>query len=180
VCLPTSLNRLSPGQAQGRKEKRAALQPVDIPDCRESPKTIEDIRPNTIQEDARMPPEEIRSSAESPAKPLDDGRLVDDVVAALGSRKDEFTRDVQDAVAKFIAGQGGNCLAIVGRSPSGAIARTWPPLPTMEYARCLYAFCRGQHYADLALDSGLTDPVVEVVTERFQEFYIDQSDEIAE
>jgi hypothetical protein len=98
---------------------------------------------------------------------VDQQEIVREIVTRLDGRREEFLVEVLQSVRSHIGAQGAGCMTIVGRTPSGGVARSWPLSASVEYAKCLTAFCRGQEFAGHRLDSGLTDPVVEIVTERF-------------
>jgi hypothetical protein len=104
---------------------------------------------------------------------------VRNLVELLGENKEAFLTSVNQTIRSYIERQGAECLTIIGRLPSGEIGHTWKLAPNLEYCRCLMAFCQAKQFKGYALDSGLTDPVVELVAKEFESFYQDHNHQIA-
>lgn len=104
---------------------------------------------------------------------------VQQIVAQLDARKVTFLDEVEEAVRGYIAAQGPACMTIVERWSDGSVYRTWEISPTPGYVGHLIKFLRGETADGHALDSGLTDPVMAVVTSKFRQLHFDTGEVIA-
>ena len=104
--------------------------------------------------------------------------LVNQMVDALEADKDPFLDYVRGNVRGFIEKQGAGCLALVETTPKGRVL--WKLSPDPSYIARLISFCRGVPHGGNALESALTEPVVGIVTDCFEEFYESRSDVLAE
>lgn len=98
-------------------------------------------------------------------------KAISNLVQNLEIQRETFLSGVSTDIHGFISQQGAQCLTIVGRSSRGRIERTWKLAASFEYINCLVAFSRQQSYQGLMLDSGLTEPVVQKVIDRYESFY---------
>ncbi|MDQ3799498.1 MAG: hypothetical protein M3384_08615 [Acidobacteriota bacterium] len=105
---------------------------------------------------------------------------VQELVNLLGEKKYEFLNDVEKSIENYVSNQGSNCLTIVGRYPSGVVYKRWYLSASLEYIRCLVAFCRQQKFQGKELDSGLTDPISNIVSKRFESFYEQNAESISQ
>jgi len=96
----------------------------------------------------------------------------------LGDRKGPFIAAVQQKIDSAIAASSvADCLTMIERRPAGDLVRR--PEATIDYIRCLAAFCSNKSPSDSSLDSGLSDPVVRIVVKEFEQFYDVNSDRVA-
>lgn len=114
-----------------------------------------------------------------PRPPMAQQLVISQLMEKLGESKATFLARVEATVESFIAAQGVGCLGIVARNPDGTIARTYRPVGTIEYARCLKAFCLGSTFEGRPLDSGLTEPVVQVVVSQFEALYEGHTEDLS-
>lgn len=108
---------------------------------------------------------------------MDKQQLIHDLVTRFDGKRDAFLSDVRNAVAGHIASQGTGCLTLIERKASGP--ETWTLSANPQYGMRLIAFCRGATYDGNTIDSGLTEPVVGIVTRQFEMLYQSNDEDIA-
>ncbi len=104
--------------------------------------------------------------------------LVRELTAQLGDKKPAFLADVRSSVSSYIEAQGSGCLTLIERRDRGDI--TWELAADPSYVARLVSFCRAKPHDGNAIDSALTPPIADLVSQKFQKLYDDSSDEIAE
>ncbi len=109
---------------------------------------------------------------------MDKRELVQDLASRFAGKKSAFLSEVRNAVSSFISGQGAGCVTLIERKMDGK--EVWELSPHPGYALRLIAFCRGAKYDGHVIDSGLTDPVIGIVTRRFEMLYQGNDEEIAQ
>lgn len=110
---------------------------------------------------------------------MDKNQLVNDLTVKFNDKKDDFLIDVQSAVKGYISNQGAGCLTLVERKRNGGTER-WALSAHPGYALRLIAFCRGKKYKGNEIDSGLTAPMIGIVTRQFEKLYETNDEEIAQ
>jgi hypothetical protein len=108
---------------------------------------------------------------------MDKQQLIRDLTERFEQKKEGFLSDVRNAVTRYISNQGADCLTLIERKRSGN--KTWRLSAHPGYALRLIAFCRGAKYDGNPIDSGLTEPVIGVVTKQFELLYQSNDEEIA-
>ena len=108
---------------------------------------------------------------------MDRQELIRNLEARFNADVATFLYDVRSAVSGYISGCGAGCLTLIERTSSGP--SVWTLRADPQYAMRLVAFCRGKTYNGNALDSGLTEPVVGIVTRQFEMLYQSKDEEIA-
>lgn len=104
------------------------------------------------------------------------------LIKELGNKKNDFLDGVEETIKIYIAGKSWQeCLTIKQLYPDSTIIKsTWSPKISLDYAKRLVAFMRGEQYEEggffsskrrYDLDSGLTQGVVDEVTKEFNKFY---------
>lgn len=102
---------------------------------------------------------------------------IKEIVNKLGEQKNQFLDEVQTSTHRFISSQGSDCLAIVEKK---TFNKVWELSASVSYVEVLIKFCQGKRYNGNELDSYLTEPIIESVTKKFQEFYMKNNDIIAD
>lgn len=105
-------------------------------------------------------------------------QLIKDLTHRFENQKTDFLYDVKNSVSRYIAAQGANCLTIVEKNNANTVA-VWNISPNPAYALRLIAFCRGKQYNGNNLDSGLTKPVINIVSKKFEQLYEKNDEKIA-
>lgn len=106
--------------------------------------------------------------------------LLESLINNLDEEKYEFLDSVETKINTHISSRGfKECLTFVERGSSGIVLKTWKLEASVDYIRCLTAFCSGSRFKGNDLDSYLTDGVVGIVTKEFESFYEKNSEEIA-
>ena len=95
--------------------------------------------------------------------------LINIINAELGSHKDDFLKEVQDKIYKYIDTKScAQCLSIVERK---SYSITWEPSDALDgYIPRFIAFLRKKRYKGHELDSALTDEVVNIVVTTYNQF----------
>lgn len=95
------------------------------------------------------------------------------IVNSLGSNKSSFLSDVKYDINSYISNRSvSDCLTLVTRYSDGSTGAKWYPSEVLDgYTERFIAFLRNEKYNDNVIDSALTDPVVEIVSKRFERFY---------
>jgi hypothetical protein len=106
---------------------------------------------------------------------MDKRQLTQDLVTRFGDKKESFLSDVRHAVTGYISSQGSSCLTLIERKSNGP--EVWSLSPHPGYALRLIAFCTESKYDGHVIDSGLTEPVIGIVTRQFEMLY-QSNDEI--
>jgi hypothetical protein len=104
---------------------------------------------------------------------------VQHIVAQLDAWKPSFLDEVETAVKSYIAAQGKDCLTIVERGSDGSIYKTWELSASPAYVGRLVHFMRNETVDGHILDSGLTDPVMAVVTGKFRDLHRETGEIVA-
>jgi hypothetical protein len=108
---------------------------------------------------------------------------MDDVLALLNQRKENFLDDVETDVKIYIKSTGKQCIAMVEKaSDSGIILKTWEVHlndDLGDFCKVLYKFVRKEQYHGHDLDSALTEPIVNLVETAYQDFYQSESEAIS-
>lgn len=109
---------------------------------------------------------------------MDKHQLVNDLVTKFNDKKYDFLSDVRSAVTGYISNQGAGCLTLVEKKRNGE-KNVWKLSPHPGYALRLIAFCRGAKYDGNEIDSGLTEPIIGIVSRQFERLYQTNDEEIA-
>lgn len=109
---------------------------------------------------------------------MDREQLVNDLATRFNGKKTNFLTDVRSAVNGYISSQGTGCLTLIEKKRNGTKEK-WELSPHPGYALRLIAFCRGKKYEGNEIDSGLTEPVIGIVTRQFEHLYQANDEEIA-
>jgi hypothetical protein len=109
---------------------------------------------------------------------MDNEDIIQALVKSLGEQKPQLLNDVSSSIKAYISSQGTNCIAINQVYPAGTLKRRWELSLSIDYIRCLYAFCRRKPFQGYELDSSLTVPIVDIVTSRFEAFYQENNEHI--
>ena len=105
---------------------------------------------------------------------------VKSIVDALGKDKTVFLNDVESSIREHIRNKSWQeCLTIVQRYDDGRIRSTWEPEVSEAYWDRMVAFVRGKNYKGYQLDSKLTDGVVELVNEKYKNFYQGHAEDLS-
>jgi hypothetical protein len=106
---------------------------------------------------------------------------MDDVEKALRARKNAFLDQTADRIDRYIVSTGKNCIAVVERKADGSIRCTWDFSDDMDdLCKVIYLFMRKKRAkSGCELDSALTDPIIEIVREEYEEFYQSESENIS-
>ncbi len=102
------------------------------------------------------------------------------LIEKLGGEKERFLNESEEAIKVYIAAQGKGCLTVIGRKPQTGMSRVYPIKPELDYVKCLFAFCRGKSYDGYELDSGLTEPISNIVVGKFESLYAGNSAALSE
>lgn len=103
--------------------------------------------------------------------------LVKALAEQFQEQREEFIADVRKSIATYIEAQGSGCLALI--ELGGPKPVRWELSADPDYVGRLISFCRGKDHNGRKLDSALTEPVVELVTKKFEKLYSDNSDKIS-
>ncbi|MBX3383110.1 MAG: hypothetical protein KF864_06335 [Phycisphaeraceae bacterium] len=109
---------------------------------------------------------------------MDKAQLVADLSGRFAGQKAAFLAEVGQAINSYISEQGSECMTIIEHD--GGSGTRWTIAPTPSYVKRMAAFSTGNRVDGNELDSALTKPVVDLVTERFQRLYESKSDEISQ
>lgn len=100
--------------------------------------------------------------------------LVNDLANRFESKRADFVEGVRVAIHDHIASSGAQCLTLVDESGT-----RWELAASPSYIKRLVALCKGTKYSGETIDSGLTKPIVAVVTDKFSALYQKNDAEIA-
>lgn len=102
---------------------------------------------------------------------------VQSIVNSLGSKKGDFLSDVRYSINSYIKNRSfSECLTLVTRYSDGSIQYHWYPSEIFDgYTERFISFLRNKKYNDIVVDSALTDPVVDIVSKKFESFYSDNA-----
>ena len=111
---------------------------------------------------------------------MNKGQLVDEIAGLLEPERDQLIEGSRSRVKKYISGQGSECLKLIEHKRGGT--KIWMLGADPRYVARLSAFCvnRPPTYSGNRLDSGLTQPVVNIVTEEFEKVYDRKSEAIGD
>lgn len=111
---------------------------------------------------------------------MSNSETVKALVEKLGKKKTDFLYDVKSSVKVHIASKSASdCLTINQLGLSGGVKSTYAPEASKAYFKCLVAFLKKNNLDGYNLDSKLTPGVVEVVTQKFNNFYSSNASELA-
>lgn len=127
---------------------------------------------------------------------MDKQQLISDLTTKFDASREAFLSAVRGECSSFIAGQGSGCLTLIERKnhfnfflwlispffdvqPRWQTNEVWTLSANPQYVLRLIAFCRGTTYDGNVIDSALTEPVVEIVTRRFEALYQSKDEDIA-
>lgn len=97
-------------------------------------------------------------------------KTIKDILDILEKDKWDFSKKIQKKIEEYITKENRNCLTIVKRSSTGKIIKTYKPSAKPKYALQLIRFCWfGKKYPNL--DSGLTDPIIDIVVTEYKNLY---------
>jgi hypothetical protein len=101
---------------------------------------------------------------------------------AIGQDKESFLENLRQKIEREVASKSpGECIEIITISPSGHKV-TWKYTDGFPFFQRFWSFIREKNYVEngvsYQLDSGLTQPILEVVTEHFQELMLKHQDSI--
>lgn len=89
---------------------------------------------------------------------------IQNVSTLINGHKADFVDYIREKVHGYIAAQSfKTCLTLVLRSSSGDVHSRHEPTPTLEYLSILTAFVRKKPHNGHAVDSGLSEPLAEIV-----------------
>lgn len=113
---------------------------------------------------------------------MDRGKTITKIINQLGYKKNDFLAEVEYSIKHEIQNCSINeCLTLVERRADGSVKKTWYPSDAMRgYIPRLVAFLRKKQYGNYAIDSVLTDKVVSNVTQKFNNFYSQNNELLAE
>ena len=99
----------------------------------------------------------------------------------LRAQKEDFLDQMEEKIRIYIRSRGKNCIAVVERNADNSVRRTWDFSDDIDdLAKMVILFMRKKNApSGCALDSALTDPILEIVREEYGTFYNSQSDNIA-
>ncbi len=109
---------------------------------------------------------------------MDTKELVDALTVKLGENKQTFLSELRAELKSYIQGQGKNCLTIVEHKSWGK--KSWELSASPDYVKRLIAFCREKDFDGNKLDSGLTEPIIERIADKFSGLYAQQEQHLAE
>lgn len=107
---------------------------------------------------------------------------MDDTVHALNKRKTAFLNGIEVAVNNYIVSRGRQCIAVVEKDANGQVRCTWRcdlDDDLGHFCKVLYKFTRRQQYKGHDLDSALTEPITNLVQDRYNEVYESESEAIS-
>lgn len=106
---------------------------------------------------------------------------MDSTLNQLASKKNPFLNQVEQEINSYIVRQGAHCIDIVERDcqKEDVIHRKWRASVDIDFCEVLYKFVRHKQLNGHKLDSALTEPVCEIVTKKYEEFYKDNADAIS-
>lgn len=106
---------------------------------------------------------------------------VQNIVRLLGQKKETFLSDVRSDIRFYIKNRSvTECLTLVSRYSSGSRECNWYPSEVLDgYTPRFIAFLRNQKYKGKTMDSALTDPIVDLVSKKFEKFYSDNAVDIS-
>lgn len=95
------------------------------------------------------------------------------IVSSLGNNKSCFLSDIRHEINSYISTRTvSDCLTLVTRYSDDSSGVKWYPSEALDgYIERFIAFLRNRKYKGSAVDSALTDPVVNIVSKRFEKFY---------
>lgn len=102
---------------------------------------------------------------------------VNEIVNLLGEDKASFLSEVRSAIGSYVDSRSvTECLTLVSRNSDGSRGFNWYPKEVLDgYTPRFMAFLRGQKYNGKVIDSALTDPIVELVSDKFEQFYTEKA-----
>jgi hypothetical protein len=106
---------------------------------------------------------------------------MDEVEKDLRRRKTAFLNGVETKINNYIVSTGRNCVAVVERNNDGSVHCTWDfSSDTDDLCKHVYQFMRVKRSSSGRIhDSALTDPIVEIVTKDYKDFYASESENIS-
>jgi hypothetical protein len=107
---------------------------------------------------------------------------MDDVERSLRASKTAFLDRTANMIDRYIVSRGKNCIGVVERNTDGSIRYTWDFDDDLDdLAKAIYLFMRKKRAkSGCELDSVLTDPIINIVKDQYEEFYQSQSDNISQ
>lgn len=106
---------------------------------------------------------------------------IEEILSKLEDKKYSFLNEVEYAIKyKLEHTSISDCLSVVIRYSDGSTGATWYPKEVLDgYLPRFVAFIRKKKYNGNVVDSYLTDKVVDVVSNKFDSFYSNNSDLMA-
>jgi hypothetical protein len=106
---------------------------------------------------------------------------MDEVEKGLRRRKATFLNGVENKINGYIVSTGKNCIAVVERKSDGSVYCTWDFSNDMDdLCKHVYQFMRKKKSSGGRMhDSALTDPVIDIVTKDYKDFYASESENIS-
>ena len=112
---------------------------------------------------------------------MSDSETIKALVEKLGEKKNIFLSDVENSININISSRSASdCLTINQLWSSGNVKSTYRPEASKAYFKCLSAFLKKEKLEGYDLDSKLTPGVVNLVVEKFNDFYSSNASELAE
>jgi uncharacterized membrane protein required for colicin V production len=107
--------------------------------------------------------------------------------AVFDEDKQAFLDDTQNAIRSYILGTGKQCIAIIEKIPNGYDEDKTPQYRLYmhrtqfesEYAEVLIKFMRRKRYDGHELDSALTQPILEIIEEKYVALYQKHGEQIS-
>lgn len=99
------------------------------------------------------------------------------IVNSLGNNKSSFLSDIKYDINSYISRRSvSECLTLVTRYSDGSSGAKWYPSEVLDgYTERFIAFLRNKTHNGHIIDSALTDPVVDIVSKKFEKFYSDNA-----
>ncbi|KAF2006905.1 hypothetical protein P154DRAFT_615012 [Amniculicola lignicola CBS 123094] len=105
---------------------------------------------------------------------------MDEVEKQLRRRKNAFLDRIEAKINNYIISTRKNCIAVVERNSDGSVCCTWDFDDDIDdLCKHVYLFMRKKRSSSGRVhDSALTDPIIKIVTEEYQDFYASESENI--
>lgn len=143
---------------------------------RQTPRTV--IRPPEDQQQISPPVINKKRFFEELERQKPD--TIQQITAKMDNQKADFLDKVENLVHTYIALQGVRCLTVVEKDANGVTLSSWELKSGIPYLNRLQALCRGLTFDGHQLAFGLVEPVIDIVTQQFQDVYQKQSKELSE
>jgi hypothetical protein len=117
-----------------------------------------------------------------------DSSSLEELLSTLDHSKGDFLDEVATAIRLYIEGEDENCVAVTERGGRYNVSTGsyedrihYPNLDNpIDFCKVLYHFVRSKTYNGHKLESALTDPIVEIVQDKYSEYFESHSGDISE